>query len=185
MLRLPFTALSNFITRDVLGMPKPSTVERYSNVFLVFSFPASHELGDVLRGISLQESGAMSFFLSFVLGYMIEDGVQSLWKRTQGTQTTSGSQPLWQRAIGSCWVMGWLTATSTLCFWPATARPERQMELVPFSVVDLIGLPVLGSILLASGVALKFKGKKWVVLGSVNVLKLDLSVFRAVLGTFD
>jgi hypothetical protein len=156
MLRHPFTAVSNFISRDVLCLPKPSAVERYFNVFLVFLFSGIlHILGDTVKGIPLEESGALSFFLSFVFGYMIEDGVQALWKRTQGTQITAGPPPLWQRSIGFCWVMGWLAVTSDLYFGPTMGRPERHMELVPFSALNLTGIPVLSSILLVGGAALK------------------------------
>jgi hypothetical protein len=155
MLRLPFTAVSNFISRDVLGLPKPSAIERYFNVFLVFFFSGLlHALGDCLRGVSLQESNAMSFFLSFVLGYMIEDGVKGLWKRIQGTQTTTGPPPLWQRIIGFCWVSGWLIVFSDLYFAASKGRPDRQTELVNFSVLNLVSIPLLSGIIIVGGVTL-------------------------------
>lgn len=156
MLRLPFTGVSNFISRDVLGLPKPSIIERYFNVFLVFLFSGIlHVATDMPRGISAQESGSMTFFLSFALAYMIEDGVQALWKRLFGPQPAAGSPPLWQRIIGYCWVVGWLGVLSTPFFGATWGRPECQMELVPFGFVKNFGLPVVSGAILFGAVVLK------------------------------
>lgn len=98
----------------------------------------------------------MSFFLSFVIGYMIEDGVQGLWKRKLGSQNDSGLPVWWQKALGFCWVIIWLGVTSPWYFRPGMLRPEEQMVLVPFSIVGLISLPVLKSIVIGGGLVLKF-----------------------------
>ncbi|KAJ6061859.1 uncharacterized protein N7446_005979 [Penicillium canescens] len=81
LLRQPFTSLSNFIARDVLCLPRSSLVERYTNVFIVCFFSGLlHLLVDILGCVPAQGSGSMFFFLSFVLGFMIEDGVKAMWK---------------------------------------------------------------------------------------------------------
>ncbi|KAJ5200719.1 hypothetical protein N7491_008475 [Penicillium cf. griseofulvum] len=156
MLRLPLTSTSNFLARDVLRLPRSSFVERYVNVFVVFFLSGLiHVVIDSLRSVSLKELGTMSFFLSFVVGYMIEDGVIALWKRTRGSQNDS-LPAWWQRALGYCWVITWLGVTSPWFFRSAMMKPEEQMVLVPFSVAGLIGLHVLQSIVIAGGIALKF-----------------------------
>lgn len=97
----------------------------------------------------------MSFFLSFVVGYMIEDGVQALWKRTRA-QNNIGVPAWWQRTLGFCWVITWLGVTSPWYLRSAMLKPEEQMVLVPFSVAGLISLPVLKSIVIGGGLVLKF-----------------------------
>ena len=156
MLRLPLTSTSNFLARDVLRLPRPSFVERYVNVFIVFFLSGLiHVVIDSLRNVSLEELGTMAFFLSFVVGYMIEDGVIALWKRTRGSQNDS-LPALWQRALGFCWVITWLGVTSPWYFRSAMLKPEEQMVLVPFSIAGLIRLSVLKSIVIGGGLVLKF-----------------------------
>lgn len=155
MLRVPLTSCSNFLARDVLGLPRLSSVERYINVFIVFFLSGLvHVIIDILRNVTPQESGAMAFFLSFCVGYMIEDGVQALWKRLRCSQNTSGEPLWWQKTVGFIWVAAWLGYTSTWFFGSAVQEPGKQMVLIPFSVVSLIGLPMLSTIVLAGAVPL-------------------------------
>ncbi|CAG8903389.1 unnamed protein product [Penicillium egyptiacum] len=157
MLRLPLTSTSNFLARDILGLPRSSFVERYTNVFIVFFFSGLiHVVLDSLRNVSPWKFGTMSFFLSFVVGYMIEDGVQALWKRTPGSQNNVSLLAWWQRALGFCWVTTWLGVTSPWYFRSAMLKPEEQMVLVPVSIAGLISLPVLGSMVIGGGLVLKF-----------------------------
>jgi hypothetical protein len=131
-------------------------VERYVNVFIVFFLSGLiHVVIDSLRDVSLKELGTMAFFLSFVVGYMIEDGVIALWKRTRGSRNDS-LPAWWQRVLGFCWVITWLGVTSPWFFRSAMTKPEEQMGLVPFSVAGLIDLPVLQSIVIGGGIVLKF-----------------------------
>ncbi|KAJ5604204.1 hypothetical protein N7537_007160 [Penicillium hordei] len=157
LLRLPLTSTSNFLTRDVLGLPRSSFVERYTNVFIVFFFSGlTHAILDRLRNVSPWDFWTMSFFLSFVVGYMIEDGVQGLWKRTLGSQNGIGLPVWWQKAVGFCWVITWLGVTSPWYFRSAMLKPEEQMVLIPFSIAGLIRLSVLKSIVIGGGLVLKF-----------------------------
>ncbi|KAJ5195811.1 hypothetical protein N7449_006290 [Penicillium cf. viridicatum] len=157
LLRLPLTSTSNFLTRDVLGLPRSSFVERYTNVFIVFFFSGlTHVILDSLRNVSPWDFWTMSFFLSFVVGYMIEDGVQGLWKRTLGSQNDSGLPMWWQKALGFCWVITWLGVTSPWYFRSAMLKSEEQMVLVPFSIAGFISLSVLKSIVIGGALVLKF-----------------------------
>jgi hypothetical protein len=157
LLRQPFTNLSNFIARDVLCLPRSTLIERYTNVFIVFFFSGLlHFFIDIVACIPAQESGAMFYFLSFVLGFMIEDGVKAMWKSMYPQdKEPAGPPPLWQRAVGFVWTLGWIGVFSTRYFVPMQ-RPETQAVLVPFNVADLIGLPALVSIVSTGAAALKF-----------------------------
>ncbi|KAL4896949.1 membrane bound O-acyl transferase family-domain-containing protein [Aspergillus ambiguus] len=155
-LRVNFTAVSNFITRKILGLPKPSVLERYTNVLLVFFLSGVlHITTDVVSNIPIRESGAMTFFLSFTVGYMIEDGVQAAWKQVHGSQKAREEPELWKKAIGFVWVVAFLAVTSTGYFRPALKRPESQVAMVPWSVAEIIGLDVVVGMVAFGGIFLK------------------------------
>ncbi|KGO39348.1 hypothetical protein PEX1_070080 [Penicillium expansum] len=157
MLRQPLTSTSNFLARDVLCLPRSSFVERYTNVFVVFFLSGLiHVVLDSLRNVSPWNPWTMSFFLSFVVAYMIEDGVQAFWKRTQGSQNNISLPAWWHKALGYCWVVAWLGVTSPWYFRSAMLKPEEQMVLVPFSVTGLINLSLLKNIVIGGGLVLKF-----------------------------
>jgi hypothetical protein len=125
-------------------------------VFIVFFFSGGlHVALDVVQGIPVRESGAMLFFAIAPLGIMIEDGFKSAWGLISGSNVASpkGSKPIWQRVISFLWSMAWLGVTSTWFFYPQVVRPQNQ-ALVPFSVVEYIGLPAQAGIVLIGGALL-------------------------------
>lgn len=87
---------------------------------------------------------------------MIEDGVQAAWKRLRGAQKASEEPKLWQKAIGFIWVVAFLTVVSAGFLQPMQARPDVQMAMAPWSVVERVGLDVVGGIVVVGGVILKF-----------------------------
>ncbi|KAJ5887558.1 hypothetical protein N7495_007599 [Penicillium taxi] len=146
LIRQPLTSMSVFITR-VIGLPRGSLLNRYSNVIIIFMLSGlMHIAIDTVQGIPSQESGAFLFFTSAPMGIMIEDGITGLWKslcpRVE-TKSTQQSVHLWQRALGFCWVGAWLGITSTLYLYPQMRRPENS-ALVPFSFAEYVGLPLGG-----------------------------------------
>ncbi|PWY93565.1 hypothetical protein BO94DRAFT_563945 [Aspergillus sclerotioniger CBS 115572] len=153
-LRTNFTAVSNFLTRDILNLPKPSLLERYTNVFLVFCLSGiMHVVIDVVSNIPVRESGAMRFFLSFPFGYMIEDGVQAGWRKLQGSKKKAGTEAeWWERAIGFVWVVGFLTVTFVPYSEPMQKGPERLFVLVSWSIVKVIGVKLVGGLIVGVGV---------------------------------
>ncbi|KAJ5664634.1 hypothetical protein N7462_011447 [Penicillium macrosclerotiorum] len=164
--RDPFTTPSNFIARDVLHLPRPSILERYTNVFLVFLISGiTHVVSDHIQGVPLEKTGSMHFFLSFVLGYMIEDGVQYIWKNSRSSGNTNGSAnanakssdapeavtPLWQKVVGFVWVLAWLAVTSTWFLEPIEQLP-KETTLVPlWNPTDYLDLKPLAVIAVAGG----------------------------------
>ncbi|KAJ5752441.1 hypothetical protein N7520_009358 [Penicillium odoratum] len=162
LLRQQFTSLSNFIARDILRLPRPSIQERYTNIFIVFLLSGLlHFMINYLQAIPLQHSGAMLFFTSMVLGIMFEDGIQAVWKRIMApsgvhlpTIPESASVSPWKRAIGMCWVTAWIGVLSTVYFEPQSQLPKEETSLVPFSVVERLGLRFAVGILVTSGVIL-------------------------------
>lgn len=139
-----------------MHLPRPSVLERYTNIFFVFlGSGVLHLTTDIVMGVPAQSSGAILFFTSFVLGYMIEDGVQALYKRIQSTDAQTGSK--WKRVVGYLWVALWLGISSTAYMFPGSQRiPPHELRTVPFSISDHIGIvPVVGCTFI-SGLALLF-----------------------------
>lgn len=104
---------------------------------------------DFVQGIPLQESGALLLFNLAPLGLMIEDGVIAAWKNTT-TQEQKSPRP-WIKALGLLWTMTWLGVTSTWFFYPQMLRPDNQ-NLVPLSLAQEVGLPIVGGVLIVWGV---------------------------------
>lgn len=158
MLRQPFTTMSNFLARDVLHLPRPSILERYTNTFIVFFLSGvMHFILDIVADIPWELSGAMHFFLSFVLGIMIEDGVQALWKRVSPPQISKDGEvvtPLWKKVVGMVWVFAWLGVFST----PYTERLAQlpRTDLVPLSVVSKLGIETGGGLACVGALLLWF-----------------------------
>ncbi|KAJ5239421.1 hypothetical protein N7468_004040 [Penicillium chermesinum] len=150
MLRHPLSSVSEFLALDVLGLPRGSLLGRYTVVYLVFFFSAGlHVVLDLVQGIPLPESGALLLFTLAPLGLMIEDGVKAAWKRSR----SPAGQPLfaWTKGLGLLWSMAWLGITSTWFFYPQMLRPQNQ-NLVPLSLAQRVGLPVIGGIAVVWGV---------------------------------
>ncbi|KGO44061.1 hypothetical protein PEX2_020700 [Penicillium expansum] len=161
-MRQPFTSISNFIARDVLNLTRSSTLERYTNLFIVFLISAIfHVIVDILQSVPMERSGSMPFYLAFVLGIMLEDGVQNIWKRVQTSndrhekaKQSSGIVPLWKRTAGLVWVMLWLGVTSTWYFTPMIQSTNDDLRVIPFSVAKYIGFQPLVGIVVGSGVGI-------------------------------
>ncbi|KAJ5357884.1 hypothetical protein N7541_005042 [Penicillium brevicompactum] len=164
-MRRPFTSVSNYIARNVLNLPRSSILERYTNLFTVFFISAVfHVVVDILQSIPMEKSGLMSFYLAFVLGIMLEDGVQEVWKRTGCPDASreamvhhsTNIMSFWKRAIGFIWVTIWLGATSTWYFAPMTQSATGDLHMVPLSVANHLGLEQLVGVILIYGAVIAF-----------------------------
>jgi len=65
-----------------------------------------HVASDRLMGVAPRDPGSMIYFPTITIFYIIEDGVQELWRRITGnTASDAGaSTPLWKRIVGYAWV---------------------------------------------------------------------------------
>ncbi|KAJ5635100.1 uncharacterized protein N7484_008413 [Penicillium longicatenatum] len=155
-LRQALTSVSNLVTRDIMHLPRPSLLERYTNIFLVFfASGVLHLVTDIVMGIPAQYSGAILFFTSFVLGFMIEDCVQALYKRIKGPEVQIVSK--WKRVIGYLWVATWLGIVSTVHLFPGSQRiPPHELRTVPYRICDRVGIAPVAGFTVVGGLALLF-----------------------------
>ncbi|EQL38106.1 hypothetical protein BDFG_00490 [Blastomyces dermatitidis ATCC 26199] len=156
MLRWPFTSISNYLTRRVLRLPRPSFLERYLNILFVFSLSGIlHVPFLAATSISILDSwrGSMLYFTSFTLGFMIEDTAQALWRRLGveklGSQPASAGVTVFKRVVGMLWVISFMCMTVPFFGYPVSRVPAERRELIPsgFSIVRVVGPePVLGAV---------------------------------------
>lgn len=158
LMRWPLTATSNFLARDVMKLPRPSFLERYVNITLVFLCSGIlHVISDKMQGVSFEKSGSMTFFLGCALGIMTEDGVQKAFSVLTGAPHTPGSDAaprLWKRVIGYTWVIFWLCLISPSHLMPLTDLPKENRWFVPVSFVEHTGVAAATKTLLGGAVIL-------------------------------
>lgn len=145
-LRVTLTTVSNFITRKVLRLPRPSITERYTNILLVFtgSGLVHIEHGHIF-GV-YNPLGTMMFFQFQAVGIMIEDGVQELWRRYSGPSSDK-SFPVWQRLVGLFWVMVVFAISSPWYLYQDALSHTENWWVIPYSFVDRFGAPTIGALI--------------------------------------
>ncbi|KAF3811669.1 Acetyltransferase pyr8 [Colletotrichum gloeosporioides] len=150
------TSVSNYLCRDLLRLPRPSRLERYFNIALVFMGSGLvHVMLDMFCWQPPLKAPTLAFFGSFAVAIMLEDGVQEVWRRISGAED-SKNVPLWHKIVGYIWVSTWLTVTSPWYLYHAVRQPVDVKWLVPFSVLNMMG-PVAGNVLLfGGGLVLKY-----------------------------
>ncbi|KAH7174891.1 acetyltransferase [Fusarium flagelliforme] len=154
--RWTLTTISNFICRDLLRLPRPSLVERYMNVAGVFLTSAViHMAIDAHCWGPPSKFPALAFFGSCVIGIIIEDTVQALWRRITVSQK-SGGVPTWHKLVGYLWVSFWFVMTAPWYLYHNTRLPPDDTWVVPVSVIDRIGSDGVKMVLLIGGVVLRF-----------------------------
>lgn len=101
---------------------------------------------------------ALAFFGSFIVGIIIEDTVQALWRRITGATKQDGDEgvPLWHKLVGYIWVAFWLMVVSPWYLYHNSRLPPGDTWFVPVSFMDTIGVDTAKKLLLASGVILRF-----------------------------
>ncbi|KAJ6119514.1 toxin biosynthesis protein Tri7-like protein [Penicillium sp. IBT 18751x] len=160
-LRWPLTATSSFLLRNILHLPRPSILERYSNIFLSFLLSGFIHLAAQYKGSTFEKPGAVEFFTSFALGIIIEDGVQELWSRlvpspSNGNRRDTSKDKntaVWKKLVGYVWVTGWLTGLGA--FYSYDMAYIALIEPMPLAVnlSALLTVPITALVL---GVGLLF-----------------------------
>lgn len=100
----------------------------------------------------------MQYFLSFVLGIMLEDGVQALYRSIRPSAAASEKRDtassFWRKAVGFLWVMVWMGVTSTNYFHPMQQASSDGFMMVPFNLAEYIGFQAMMWIAGVGGIVL-------------------------------
>ncbi|KAK6508859.1 hypothetical protein TWF481_003625 [Arthrobotrys musiformis] len=145
-LRWHFTKPAQFITHNVLRLPKTGLVQRYVNIYGVFLISGIWHGGQswlLLReeGPEIQRSGVnreLFFFTVMATGIMVEDGVQWLF-RSQKVRSKEEKEGLvvWKRIVGYIWVWSLLLLVAPFIDYPKfRARALTFLPAHPLIVFD-------------------------------------------------
>ena len=142
-LRSKLSILSDFLASRTLRFRKGSWAARYYNIFLTFFISgAIHCLTIFAAGFTLQQScGAFKYFCAQVLGIILEDSVQAVYRWIRGHRRNSQKQPpLWARLVGFAWVVLFLTWSTPAFIYPMLAayKGEDRDEILPFSLLSTL-----------------------------------------------
>lgn len=102
------TPIADFVTEDILGLRRRSTLWTILQTILVFAMSdVVHTAGDyaVSKG---KMWWSPTFFMLQPLAFFFEAGVASLFGRVG---VTSARFPWMSRMVGYIWVVGWFSAT--------------------------------------------------------------------------
>ncbi|RHZ54853.1 acetyltransferase spyB [Aspergillus thermomutatus] len=164
MFRWPLTATSNYLARDLLALPRPSLLERYTNIFFVFLLSGvMHVMSDLFMGIPLSQSTSLFFFCSMPLGIMIEDAVQAAWSRLTDSRPPGRvssvaidgrSVPCWHKLVGFIWVCSWLSLTTPVWLYPMEASRGKSLFLL--NIPELVGTPTAIAMTVGGSLVVKY-----------------------------
>jgi hypothetical protein len=134
------SSLTNFLLLDVIKLPRkhPATLYlRLATTFLLSGL--MHLLIDISEGISPQQSGAIVFFCTQILGLLTEISVAKLyWQLFVRSKREAN---VFEMAAGYIWVIVFLTWSTPMYLYPMLYRSNVGMEgsWVPFSVLQMVG----------------------------------------------
>ena len=141
LLRKQLSAPADLITYHVLRLPKHSLFTRYTRLFLVFLLSGLlHQWVEVGQGIAWRQSGQLHFFITQVMGIILEDAVQGIYRSCRGVkrgeETTAG-----RRLTGYLWVLVFLWWSTPAWFYPRLRLSEgdKKDQLLPFSLFKMLG----------------------------------------------
>ena len=132
------TSPAAFVTNQLLNVPKKSVASLYLKIALTFFLSGLlHTVADVSGGMPLKESGTTPFFLTQVIGLIIEDCAIGTYDRLRGP---SGSENRWRprlaRLGGYVWVATFLCWSAPAWIYPIAARDStaRRLPFLPLSL---------------------------------------------------
>jgi hypothetical protein len=125
-----------------MRLPKPSILERYTNIFFVFTLSGIlHVLFNIAGGKVDSKIGTMLFFQSFAFGIMVEDGIQAIWRRLTGEKFQSnGSTSVWKKFVGFIWVAVFMIIVTPWFVYPITRVPAEMRAFGPVMVTEKLGI---------------------------------------------
>ncbi|KAI9148398.1 Acetyltransferase pyr8 [Paramyrothecium foliicola] len=157
ILRWPFSSNTNFFNRRILGLPHPSLLDRYANNLGVFFLSGVlHAVSSNIMGLTASESGAIPFFSSFALGFMIEDGVQKAYRQLTG-KPDKAKASIWEKVVGFIWVQFWMSLTSPWYMYPSRRQLVGEAAwTLPYNATEKLGMPAMWGLTFVYGLFVKY-----------------------------
>ena len=134
-LRKYFTALADLIVYKALRLRKGKLVTRYLHLSLIFLISGlCHAWIDFAQGFPARQSGQIPFFVTQLVGILLEDTVQAVYRSMRGVQWGAPPTPM-ARAVGYVWLAVFLWWSTPIWFYPQRriSRGDDD-EMLPFSL---------------------------------------------------
>lgn len=134
-LRKYFTSIADLIVYKALRLPKGKLFTRYLHLSLVFLVSGLlHTYIEFTEGLPARQSGQIQFFATQVVGIMLEDIVQAVYRAMRGVKWGTPPTPV-TRAVGYVWLAVFLWWSTPVGFYPMQriSRCDNN-EILPFSL---------------------------------------------------
>lgn len=135
-LRKSLTAPADLVVYKILRLPKGGLITRYSHLSLIFLISGLlHTWVEVGQGFPARQSGQMQFFVTQVVGIVLEDAVQAVYRAMCGIQRGAPPRPM-ARAVGYLWLVMFLWWSTPVWFYPRqrVSRGDQRDAFLPFSL---------------------------------------------------
>jgi hypothetical protein len=128
-----------------LRLEKPSVIERYTNVFFIFTLSGLYHVGySRAAGRIDHDLGTMMFFQAFPFAIMLEDGVQAIGRRISGVTRDTEIVPLWKKLVGYIWVTICISAFSPWMLYSTSRIAHEHQWMLPYSIIKQVGIQPVG-----------------------------------------
>ena len=143
-LRQALNSPARFATYSLLGLRRGGLAGRYLSVALVFFLSgALHIFGDMTAGLRWYDSGVVQYFCAQALGLIIEDSAQAVYhfvivggiNSRSEKREVMGPPSLWQRVLGSVWVISFMAWSVPVYIYPMSRR-DRGQGVLPIRILD-------------------------------------------------
>ena len=135
-LRKYLTALADLIVYKAFRLPKGKLVTRYSHLSLIFLISGLlHAWIESGQGFPVRHSGSIQFFVTQIVGIMLEDTVQAVYRATRGMKWGTPPTPM-ARAVGYVWLAVFLWWSTPTWFYPhqRLSRGDYRDKILPISL---------------------------------------------------
>jgi Membrane bound O-acyl transferase family len=144
-MRKPLASPCTHFTDHILHLTPHTFLSRYTKIFLTFLLSGTvHMIAEFCEGFPLSASGALKCYCVQVIGIMLEDSVQEIWRR-MGGKGGKGSENGGKEEGGEWWkkIVGFMWVTTFLLVWSAPAwfyphilvgKESAGSKMAPWSV---------------------------------------------------
>lgn len=125
---------ATYLTQEMLVIPREWLIYRYTHLSFVFFISGLlHWFAELGGGMPLGASGTVRFFVTQILGIILEDAAVFLYlSRIQRSRKAPTIISL--KAIGYIWVLMFIVWSTPAWLYPIALRPV-DAPIVPFSII--------------------------------------------------
>lgn len=92
-----------------------------------------HLVCDIGGSIPVRDSGAIQFFSVQALGFLLEDGMQEVYRRIRGDKSVGLVEKSAMRIMGYIWVVAFLTWSGPAWVYPLSTAANKEDNYITFT----------------------------------------------------